>query len=108
MTHAKTAPTIRFDIFIGGDINTAKGICRHYCLSVGLCVTVEPVSFIYTGGEEAGIRVGLLNYPRFPSSAAYLEERAMELAELLRSGLAQHSYSVAGPETTIWNTVREP
>jgi len=44
-----TKPTIRFDIFIAGDLATAKQVCRSYC-AAGLCVTIEPVDFVYTGG----------------------------------------------------------
>lgn len=97
-----TSPTIRFDIFIAGDLAQAKQVCRQFCLDVGLCVTVEPVSFIYTGGEEIGVRVGLINYPRFPATAGEIEEKARALAAALMHGLCQHSYSIVGPEETVW------
>ena len=74
---------------------------------VGLCVTVEPVAFIYTGGEEAGVRVGLINYPRFPSTADAIEKTALDLAHKLRVKLCQHSFSVVGPKQTHWFTARE-
>lgn len=101
-----TAPTIRFDIFIAGDLSEAKQICRAYCFSVGLCVTVEPVTYIYTGGEEVGVRVGLISYPRFPSTEAEIAERALALATALLEGLHQHSYSIVGPSETTWFTRR--
>lgn len=94
--------TIRVDIFIAGDLDQAKHVCREYCFEVGLCVTVEPVDYIYTGGEEAGVRVGLINYPRFPSDAATIFGRAKDLADRLMVRLCQHSYSIVGPETTTW------
>jgi hypothetical protein len=97
-----TTPTIRFDIFIAGDLEQAKQACREYCFAVGLCVTVEPVSYIYTGGEEAGVRVGLINYPRFPADAESLRKTARDLAGKLMERLCQHSYSIAGPDTTEW------
>ena len=46
--------TIRFDIYMAGDLAQAKQVCREYCFEVGMCVHVEPVDFIYTGGEETG------------------------------------------------------
>lgn len=98
----QTAPTIRFDIFIGGDFAQAKQVCREYCFDVGLCVTVEPVDYIYTGGEESGVRIGLINYPRFPTTQEALWTRASELAEILMLRLRQHSYSVVGPDLTHW------
>lgn len=97
-----TVPTIRFDIFIAGDIEQAKQACREFCFDIGLCVTVEPVAYIYTGGEEAGVRVGLINYPRFPTDAETLATRAKELADKLMIRLCQHSYSIAGPDATEW------
>ena len=98
--------TIRFDIFIGGDLAVAKQTCREFCMEKGFCVTVEPVAFIYTGGEESGVRVGLINYPRFPTTHDDLEATAHVLAERLRVALCQHSFSVVGPRTTIWRTIR--
>lgn len=105
----KTAisPTIRFDIFIAGDIAVAKQTCRQYCLEVGLCVTVEPVIFIYTGGEETGLRVGLINYPRFPTNHEDLELTAHALAGRLLNALCQHSFSIVGPHETFWYSARE-
>jgi hypothetical protein len=94
--------TIRFDIFMAGDIEQAKQVCREYCYDVGLCVHVEPVCYIYTGGEESGFKVGLINYPRFPSDRADLELKASRLAELLVQRLRQHSYSIVGPNETVW------
>ena len=105
---AAVAPTIRYDIFMAGDIAQAKQVCREYCLAVGLCVTIEPVDYIYTGGEEAGFRIGLLNYPRFPSDAVGIEAHAKNLADALRARLCQHSYSIVGPSQTQWRSTREP
>lgn len=101
-----TAETIKFDIFIAGDIGQAKQVCRKYCLDVGLCVTVEPLTFIYTGGEESGVRIGLINYPRFPTTEDDLLLRATELAQTLMHHLHQHSYSIVGLRETIWFTRR--
>lgn len=101
-------PSSRFDIYMAGDIAVAKQVCREYCLRVGLCVHVEAVDFIYTGGEEAGFKVGLINYPRFPSDAEDIGRKAAELADALRERLYQHSYSIVGPVETIWSTRRQP
>lgn len=97
-----TAPSIRLDIFIAGDVEQAKQVCREFCFNAGLCVTVEPVSYIFTGGEEAGVRVGLINYPRFPSSFEDLSAKANGLAALLMERLFQQSYSIVGPSSTEW------
>lgn len=95
-------PTIRYDIFMAGDIAQAKQVCRRYCYDHGLCVTVEPLDFIYTGGEEAGFKIGLINYPRFPSTQAAIEQHAENLGAALADQLCQHSYSIVGPTQTRW------
>lgn len=101
-----TAPTIRIDIFIAGDLHQAKQVCREWCMEAGACVTVEPVDYIYTGGEEAGVRVGFINYPRFPSDEPTITGRAKELADRLMHRLCQHSYSIVTPTETIWYSRR--
>lgn len=99
---AAVAATIRFDIFMAGDIAQAKQVCREYCMDVGLCVHVEAVDYIYVGGEEAGFKVGLINYPRFPSDEAAIEQQATNLANKLMDRLCQHSFSLVGPSQTQW------
>lgn len=103
----KTAPTATVTIYIAGDYAAAKAICRRYCLDVGLCVTIDRTAYIYTGGCEDGVRIGLINYPRFPKETSEIIEIARSLAGALRDGLAQHSYSIVGPDLTEWHTTRE-
>lgn len=103
----KTAPTYAISIAMAGDIEQAKQVCRRYCYEVGLCVTIEPTTYIYTGGEEVGFRIGLINYPRFPKEPEKLWTRAVELADQLRDTLCQHSYSLIAPDKTVWSSRRE-
>jgi hypothetical protein len=63
-------PTYAVRLYIAGDVETAKRWLRHECWREGLCVTIEPTTFIYTGGEEDGFVVGFVNYPRFPTDPA--------------------------------------
>jgi hypothetical protein len=101
-----TTKTFTAQIYMAGDIAHAKQIIRSYVLDIGLCVTIEPVDFIYTGGEEAGFRVGLINYPRFPAMDEEVFEKAVALADKLRDALAQNSYSIVTPSLTYWDTRR--
>lgn len=98
--------TYTAQIYIGGDYAQAKRACQRYCMDIGLCVTVEPVDYIYTGGCEAGVRVGLINYARFPAEPADIFARALDLARVLRVELAQHSFSIVATDKTIFETVR--
>lgn len=96
------AESIRMDLYMAGDIALARQVCREYCYRVGLCVHIEAVEFVYTGGSEAGFKVGLINYPRFPATVTALEETARSLAGVLMERLCQDSFSVVGPHETIW------
>lgn len=97
-----TEPTFTARIYLSGPIEVAKQLIRAHVMAEPLCVTVEPTTFIYTGGEEAGYVVGLLNYPRFPKSPDYVRQRAMLLAELLMTGTYQRSALVVTPTETHW------
>ncbi len=80
-------------IFMAGDIAAATDYARQYCNEKGLCVTMTPTSYIYTNGQEAGFIVGLINYPRFPSTSEELWSVAESLAAYLRERLYQDSHT---------------
>lgn len=101
------APTYTVQIFIAGDVRDAQRICSKFCMDNGFCVTVTPTTYVYTGGVEAGVIIGCINYPRFPTGPTILWDKAFKLANLLREGLYQHSYSMVAPDRTLWVTERE-
>lgn len=103
----KTAPSFNVDIHMAGDINFAAHLIQLLCVSKGMCVTLAPQTFIYTGGREEGFRVGFINYPRFPSTPEELLYNAKYVAECLMLDLGQHSYSIVTPVETIWCSRRE-
>lgn len=96
------ASTYTATIFIAGDHAKALRLCQAHCDEVGLCVTVEPTTYVYTGGAEAGVRVGLINYPRFPSCVRDIFRRARALGMILLDGLEQQSFSVVATDGTTW------
>jgi hypothetical protein len=96
------APSCPVSIFIAGDYLDAEIECSDYCDEVGLCVTVTRTSYIYTGGHQTGVVVGLINYPRFPSEPALIEAKAIELGRRLLDALDQESFSVQTPTATTW------
>lgn len=103
----KIAPSFSVAIFVAGDIDVARRICRRHTMEVGLCVTVMPTEFIYTGGAETGVCIGLVNYPRFPKPASEIKEQANKLAVELRDELFQHTVLVVDQHETTWFTRRE-
>jgi hypothetical protein len=104
---ALTLPTYHVRIYMSGPIEVAKQICRKECMKEGLCVTIEPTLYVYTGGEESGYVVSLINYPRFPSSEEAISARAEALAKQLMAKTYQHSALVMTPKTTTFFTSRE-
>ncbi len=96
------APSYPVSIFIAGSAFDAESLCLDFCDEVGLCVTVTETVYCYTGGEEAGVIVGLINYPRFPSTPSAIWQRAEELAARLCAGLKQQSYTIQAPDKTVW------
>lgn len=94
--------TYQATVFVAGDCAKALRLCQAYCDHVGLCVTVEPTTYVYTGGTEAGVRVGLINYPRLPSTPDAIFSQAQALAGILLDGLAQQSCSIVSSDRTVW------
>ena len=74
---------------------------REYTDKVGLGVTITPTYFAYTGGDEPGAIVGLINYPRFPSTNEQIKSHALSLAAILKEQLKQQRVSIVFPDKTI-------
>jgi hypothetical protein len=67
---------------------------------MGPCVTVGPTTYVYNGGAEAVVRVGLINYPRFPSTPRDIFKCAEMLAMILLDALGQESASIVATDGT--------
>lgn len=102
----KTEQTYWVKIYSSGPIEVAKQVIRRDCQRAGLCVTIEPTTFIYTGGEEAGFVVGLINYPRFPATDEDIWSRAADLAREILDATFQDSTLIMSPDKTLWITKR--
>lgn len=104
----KVSPTYWAHIYMSGPIEVAKQVIRQECMRAGWCVTIDPTTFIYTGGEEAGFVVGMINYPRFPAENAVSEARAMALMNALLDATHQWSALLVTAEHSTYITKREP
>ncbi len=100
---SKTVAAQKVEIFIAGDYAKALDLCQAFCASIGLCVTVTPTCYVYKGGREDGVIVGLINYARFPVALSVLETKALQLANVLLVGLGQQSYTIqTGDLSTLY------
>ena len=70
---------------------------RTYVDEVGLGVTVTPTEFVYTDGNESGVIVGLIQYPRFPKPQSEIDEHAVKIAKLLMEAFSQERCTIETP-----------
>lgn len=103
-----TSDTDWVNIYMAGDIDTAKRFIAQYLYEHPQCVTVTPTTCLYHGGVEEGFVVGLINYPRFPSEPSELWAFAAVLAEALLIECGQHSYTQTAPSGSVHVTRRKP
>jgi hypothetical protein len=99
-------PAYRVEIFICGDEDKAFETCQRFCTDVGLCVTFDRTLFIFRGGNEYGMKIGLINYGRFPRGRNEIWDTAMELALLLKAELRQGSFTVQDDQTSHFYSTR--
>lgn len=103
-------PTYQVTVFIGGDLEAAKDACQAFCDERGECVTVEPTEYIYTRGRVSGVRIGFINYGRFPRRRKVIFAQAEALAVRLLAALDQQSVSIVATGwigRTVWLSTRE-
>ena len=103
----ETTSSYPVSIFIAGNYTHASMCARTYCDAVGHCVTITPTKYLYTGGEEDGVIIGFINYPRFPSDKEKIMQHAVSLANRLCDVLKQQSFSIQTPEKTVWYSYRD-
>ena len=105
----KTVDTFTAQIAVGfknidtGNVKSieyAREICQDYCNKIGLCVTITETEFIYTDGNERGCIVGLINYPRFPSTPEEILKHATRIAYYLMAEYEQYKISIICPDKT--------
>lgn len=98
----RECPSYPISIFMAGDTSAAMDYAQQYCDEHGLCVTITPTTYVYTGWQEAGFVAGLINYPRFPETDDALWDTAEAFAAYLRERLYQDSYTIQAPDRTVW------
>jgi ferredoxin len=101
-------PTHQVTIWMAGDLATAHRVCREHCHAEGACFTITPSKFVYTGGEEDGFAIGLVNYPRFQSTPTQTQEVAEQLAGKLLTACNQRTCLLVGTRDTTWIVVEPP
>ncbi len=74
---------------------------QKFCNEVKLGVTLTETEFIYVGGNEPGVIVGLINYPRFPKPIEDIKTTALSIAKGLMELCHQERLSIVFSDETI-------
>lgn len=116
----KTVNTYTATIYVGtreqytpnvSSVQMAREWLHEYVNRTGLCVTLTPTDFIYTGKKrddgsitdagEPGFIVGLINYPRFPAKPDTIREKALDIAKNLLKLHKQFKVTVVFSDETV-------
>lgn len=84
-------------VYVGGDMAVSEMVCKRLTFPKGLCVTLEPTRYIYAGGVEDGVKIGLIQYPPFPEDEEVLLEKAIKVGQEVAEANYQWSYSIITP-----------
>jgi hypothetical protein len=105
----KTTDTYNTTIFCGlregydGPVHAhseVERLCQRYVNEVGLCVTVKPTHFFYVRGNEPGVEVGIINYPRYPKEPEEILNHALAIARRLKAEFKQERVTIVTTDKT--------
>lgn len=88
-------------LYVAGNVWHIELICRKY-VELGLCVTITPTKYIYTGGAEDGAIIGFINYARLPNTKENIIEIAVELGKQIIEQTGQLSFTVIDNENNCY------
>jgi len=89
-------------IYIAGDYQEIKTLCRQFCFDFPFCVTITPTTYIYQGGAEDGAEIGIISYAKFPKLKKQLFDIASELAGKIMERESQWCYTILTPSKSVW------
>lgn len=106
----KELPTFSAKIFLGleegygGIVHTLDEVrlfCQNHCDVFQVGLNIQQVEFFYVGGNEPGVSIEFIQYPRFPRHPEEIREMAIELAEILITIFRQQRCTIVCTDKTI-------
>ncbi len=82
-------------------LDDVRIICQEFVNFEKDCVTMTPTEFIYVNGNEPGVIIGFILYPRFERETKEILLRAKLLGEQLLIGLKQQRLTITTPDNSI-------
>ena len=79
----------------------AERVVKAYVQNKPMCVSFTKTKYIYENGEENGVIIGIINYPRFPLDADDIRSNALFLANHLKEKFCQIRVTVMFPNETL-------
>lgn len=105
----KTVNSYNIQIWVGlkegydGEQHSIKEVeeeLQQFTDALGECITITPTKYIYKNGNEEGVVIGLINYPRFERKSEELTGRAFEIASMLMRKFKQYRVTITTPDVT--------
>ena len=78
-------------------VNDVRKICDEFVNEIKDCITITPTEYRYVNGNETGVIVGYIQYPRFPRSRKEIKRRAFIIGETLMKELEQNRITITTP-----------
>lgn len=112
----KSLPTYSASVYVGlregygdivHDISEVRKLCQKYCDEVSYAFSLTKTEFIYKNGNEPGVIVGLIDYPRIPLGREIVRNHAIAIAKILMKELSQFRVSIVCPDETMMLEVED-
>lgn len=94
--------TFYANIHVAGDYDVARSACREIAYGFGFCFQLHKVDYVYSGGEESGLLIRVINYPRFPRTPEEITKLTVEFAKIIADKLCQKSFTVETKTDTMY------
>jgi len=94
-------------IYVSGDISITLNKLRELCFPKGLCVSLRKNEYVYAGGVESGVEIGLIQYPPFPEDERSLFKKAEHVGKSIAEVNSQWSFTILTPTQTYFYSRRE-
>lgn len=79
------------------EMELVRKLCDDFVNNEKDCITITPTEFRYVKGNEPGVIIGWIRYPRFPRTEKEIRERAFKLANTLMIEMGQQRVTVTTP-----------
>jgi len=89
-------------LYVAGSYDVSVEACKEKCFPTGLCVTVEKVKYIFGCGSENGVRIGFVDYPKYPEEKDIILEKAISVGKFVAEKNFQTSFLIVSPNGNQW------